>query len=99
GIKTLHIRMERHCENGRAVAQYLINHPKVEKVLWPGLPDHPSHQIAKEQMRSYGGMVSFALKGDRMEDAIATLERFRYFSLAESLGGVESLCGHPASMT
>ncbi|WP_299985453.1 cystathionine gamma-synthase [uncultured Pontibacter sp.] len=99
GIKTLHIRMERHCENGRAVAQYLKNHPKVEKVLWPGLPDHPGHPIAKEQMRSYGGMVSFALKGDRMEDAIATLERFRYFSLAESLGGVESLCGHPTSMT
>ena len=99
GLKTLHIRMERHCENGRAVAQYLKNHDKVEKVFWPGLEDHPNHYVAKEQMRSYGGMVSFVLKGDRMEDAIATLERFKYFSLAESLGGVESLCGHPASMT
>ncbi|WP_299704561.1 cystathionine gamma-synthase [uncultured Pontibacter sp.] len=99
GIKTLHIRMERHCENGRAVAQYLKNHDKVEKVFWPGLEDHPSHQVAKEQMRSYGGMVSFVLKGDKMEDAIKALERFKYFSLAESLGGVESLCGHPASMT
>ncbi|PKV66591.1 cystathionine gamma-lyase [Pontibacter ramchanderi] len=99
GLKTLHIRMERHCENGRAVAQYLKNHEKVEKVFWPGLESHPSHRVAKEQMRSYGGMVSFVLKGDRMEDAIAALERFRYFSLAESLGGVESLCGHPASMT
>jgi cystathionine gamma-lyase len=99
GIKTLHIRMERHCENGRAVAQYLKNHNKVEKVFWPGLEDHPSHKVAKEQMRSYGGMVSFVLKGDKMEDAIGTLERFKYFALAESLGGVESLCGHPASMT
>ncbi|MDO6389573.1 cystathionine gamma-synthase [Pontibacter sp. BT731] len=99
GLKTLHIRMERHCENGRAVAQYLKNHDKVEKVYWPGLEDHPGHRVAKEQMRSYGGMVSFVLKGDRMEDAIATLERFKYFALAESLGGVESLCGHPASMT
>ncbi|SIT91615.1 cystathionine gamma-synthase [Pontibacter indicus] len=99
GLKTLHIRMERHCENGRAVAQYLKNHDKVEKVFWPGLEDHPGHRIAKEQMRSYGGMVSFVLKGDRMEEAITTLERFKYFSLAESLGGVESLCGHPASMT
>lgn len=99
GLKTLHIRMERHCENGRAVAQYLKNHDKVEKVYWPGLEDHPGHRVAKEQMRSYGGMVSFVLKGDKMEDAIAALERFKYFSLAESLGGVESLCGHPASMT
>jgi cystathionine gamma-lyase len=99
GIKTLHIRMERHCENGRAVAQYLKNHDKVEKVYWPGLEDHPSHHVAKEQMRSYGGMISFVLKGDKMEDAIKVLERFKYFSLAESLGGVESLCGHPASMT
>lgn len=99
GIKTLHIRMERHCENGRAVAQYLKNHDKVEKVFWPGLEDHPNHAIAKEQMRSYGGMISFVLKGDKMEDAIGVLERFKYFALAESLGGVESLCGHPASMT
>ncbi|MFT2008938.1 cystathionine gamma-synthase [Pontibacter sp. 13R65] len=99
GIKTLHIRMERHCENGRAVAQYLKNHEKVEKVYWPGLEDHPGHSVAKAQMRSYGGMISFVLKGDKMEDAIKVLERLKYFSLAESLGGVESLCGHPASMT
>jgi cystathionine gamma-lyase len=99
GIKTLHIRMERHCENGRAVAQYLQQHPKVEKVMWPGLTTHPSHHVAKEQMRSYGGMISFVLKGDKMEDAIKVLERLKYFVLAESLGGVESLCGHPASMT
>ncbi|WP_187261705.1 cystathionine gamma-synthase [Pontibacter beigongshangensis] len=99
GIKTLHIRMERHCQNGRQVAEYLRQHPKVEKVFWPGFEDHRNHSIAREQMRDFGGMISFVLKGDRKEDAIKTLERFRYFSLAESLGGVESLCGHPASMT
>ncbi|WP_255474305.1 cystathionine gamma-synthase [Pontibacter qinzhouensis] len=99
GIKTLHIRMERHCQNGRKVAEYLQQHPKVEKVFWPGFEDHKNHHIAKEQMRDFGGMISFVLKGDRQEDAIKTLEQFRYFSLAESLGGVESLCGHPASMT
>jgi cystathionine gamma-lyase len=99
GIKTLHLRMQRHCENGRAIAQYLQQHPKVEKVYWPGFETHPNHAIAREQMRDFGGMISFVLKGDRMEDAIGVLERFKYFSLAESLGGVESLCGHPASMT
>ncbi len=99
GLKTLHIRMERHCQNGRKVAEYLKGHPKVEKVLWPGFEDHKNHDIAKSQMNDFGGMISFVLKGDRMEDAIQTLERFKYFALAESLGGVESLCGHPATMT
>jgi cystathionine gamma-lyase len=99
GLKTLHLRMQRHCENGRAIAQYLKQHPKVEKVFWPGFEDHQNHAIAKGQMRDFGGMISFVLKGDKMEDAIKTLEKFHYFSLAESLGGVESLCGHPASMT
>ncbi len=99
GLKTLHIRMERHCENGRAVAQYLRNHDKVEKVFWPGFDDHANHKVAKEQMRAYGGMISFVLKGDRIEDATRVLENLKYFALAESLGGVESLCGHPATMT
>ncbi|MGV3587768.1 MAG: cystathionine gamma-synthase [Adhaeribacter sp.] len=99
GLKTLHVRMQRHCENGRAVAEYLQKHPKVEKVLWPGFETHPNHQIAREQMRDFGGMISVVLKGDRQEDAIQVLEKFKYFTLAESLGGVESLCGHPASMT
>ncbi len=91
--------MQRHCENGRAIAQYLQQHPQVDKVYWPGFENHPNHQIAKEQMRDFGGMISFVLNGDKLEDAIAVLEKFHYFALAESLGGVESLCGHPASMT
>jgi cystathionine beta-lyase len=99
GLKTLHVRMQRHCENGRAVAEFLKNHPKVEKVFWPGFPDHNNHAVAQKQMHDFGGMISFVLKGDDMQDAIRTLEKFHYFSLAESLGGVESLCGHPASMT
>ena len=99
GLKTLHIRMERHCENGKAVAQYLKNHDKVEKVFWPGFEDHANHKVAKEQMRAYGGMISFVLKGDKIEDATRVLEKLKYFALAESLGGVESLCGHPATMT
>ncbi|AHM60025.1 cystathionine beta-lyase/cystathionine gamma-synthase [Flammeovirgaceae bacterium 311] len=99
GIKTLHIRMQRHCENGRKVAEYLEQHPKVGRVYWPGLPTHPNHEVAQRQMNDFGGMISFTLKGDVMEDAIRVLERFEYFTLAESLGGVESLCGHPASMT
>ncbi|MDQ4141399.1 MAG: cystathionine gamma-synthase [Bacteroidota bacterium] len=99
GLKTLHVRMQRHCENGRAVAEYLKNHPKVEKVYWPGFEDHNNHAVARKQMRDFGGMISFVLKGDNMQDAIRTLEKFHYFALAESLGGVESLCGHPASMT
>ena len=99
GLKTLHIRMQRHCENGRAVAEYLRQHPKVEKVYWPGFENHPNHAVAARQMRDFGGMISFVLKGDKQEDAIAVLEKFQYFTLAESLGGVESLSGHPATMT
>lgn len=99
GLKTLHVRMQRHCENGRAVAEYLQQHPKVEKVFWPGFASHPNHHVAREQMSDFGGMISFVLKGDRQEDALRVLEKFKYFTLAESLGGVESLCGHPASMT
>ncbi|WP_242926832.1 cystathionine gamma-synthase [Pontibacter vulgaris] len=99
GLKTLHLRMERHCQNGRKIAEYLRNHPKVDKVYWPGFEDHNNHNVAKEQMNDFGGMISFVLKGDKIEDATRTLERFHYFALAESLGGVESLCGHPASMT
>ncbi|WP_133271803.1 cystathionine gamma-synthase [Hymenobacter radiodurans] len=99
GIKTLHIRMQRHCENGRAVAEFLKAHPKVEKVYWPGFTDHPNHDIAVKQMNDFGGMISFVLQGDRKEDAIAVLEKLELFALAESLGGVESLCGHPATMT
>jgi len=99
GIKTLHLRMQRHSENGRAVAEYLNAHPKVEKVYWPGLTDHPNHEVAKRQMKDFGGMVSFTTKGNVMEDAIKFVENVKVFTLAESLGGVESLAGHPASMT
>ncbi|WP_057939810.1 cystathionine gamma-synthase [Algoriphagus resistens] len=99
GIKTLHLRMERHSQNGKTIAAYLKNHPKVEKVYWPGFEDHPNHDIAKKQMRDYGGMISFTLVGNKESDARKVMENFRLFSLAESLGGVESLCGHPASMT
>jgi len=99
GIKTLHVRIQRHCENGRAVAEYLAKHPKIEKVFWPGLEDHPNHDIAKSQMNDFGGMVSFITKGSSYDDAIKIVERLKVFTLAESLGGVESLAGHPASMT
>jgi len=99
GIKTLHIRMQRHCENGKAVAEYLETHPKIEKVYWPGFKNHPNHDIAKSQMSDFGGMVSFVTKGNNYEDAIKIVEKLKIFTLAESLGGVESLCGHPASMT
>jgi len=99
GLKTLHIRMQRHCENGRKVAEYLKAHPKVGQVYWPGFADHPNHDVAARQMNDFGGMISFVLKGDVQEDAIAVLEKFQLFSLAESLGGVESLSGHPATMT
>ena len=91
--------MQRHCENGKVVAEYLANHPKIEKVYWPGFESHPNHEIAKNQMNDYGGMVSFTTKGNNYEEAIKIVERFKYFTLAESLGGVESLSGHPASMT
>ncbi|MDQ3100663.1 MAG: cystathionine gamma-synthase [Bacteroidota bacterium] len=99
GLKTLHLRMQRHCENGRAIAEHLAEHPKVDKVIWPGFKTHRNHEVAARQMRDFGGMISFTLKGDRMEDAIKVLSSLKLFSLAESLGGVESLCGHPASMT
>ena len=99
GIKTLHIRMQRHCENTRHVAQFLADHPNVENVFWPGFETHPNHDVARKQMRDFGGMISFTLKEDSMEAAFRILKKFRLFSLAESLGGVESLCGHPASMT
>lgn len=99
GIKTLHIRMQRHSENGRVVAEYLKAHPKVDKVYWPGFEDHPNHEVAKRQMKDFGGMISFTLQGDRMEDSIRVISSTKLFTLAESLGGVESLCGHPASMT
>ncbi|WP_194776614.1 trans-sulfuration enzyme family protein [Pararhodonellum marinum] len=99
GIKTLHLRMERHCQNGKTIAAYLKNHPKVEKVYWPGFEDHPNHDVARRQMRAFGGMISFTTVGNRIEDTKTILENLHYFTLAESLGGVESLCGHPASMT
>ncbi|HMN33698.1 MAG TPA: cystathionine gamma-synthase [Chitinophagaceae bacterium] len=99
GIKTLHVRMQRHCENGEKVAHFLRNHPKVEKVYWIGFEDHPNHDVAKRQMRGFGGMISFVLKNDQIEDAMNVLSKTKLFSLAESLGGVESLIGHPASMT
>jgi len=99
GIKTLHLRMDRHCKNGEKVANYLLNHSAVDKVFWPGFEHHPNHAVAKEQMRNYGGMISFTLKKDDQNAAVNVLEKFRVFSLAESLGGVESLAGHPASMT
>jgi cystathionine beta-lyase len=99
GIKTLHVRMQRHCENGEKVARFLRQHPKVEKVYWIGFEDHPNHDVAKKQMRGFGGMISFVLKGDVLEDAMKVLSGTKLFALAESLGGVESLIGHPASMT
>jgi cystathionine gamma-lyase len=99
GIKTLHLRMERHCSNGKKIATFLTEHPKVGKVYWPGFTDHPNHAIAKKQMKDFGGMLSFTLKDDSLEKAIKLMESFELFSLAESLGGVESLVNHPASMT
>lgn len=99
GIKTLNIRMERHCENGEKVAHFLKDHLKVENIYWPGFEDHANHNIAKEQMNGFGGMISFTLKGDSQKEAFDILSRFHYFTLAESLGGVESLSNHPASMT
>ncbi len=99
GIKTLHLRMQRHCENGEKVAKYLASHPKVDKVYWPGFAHHPFHNIAVKQMRGFGGMISFSLKGNKLEDANKVVSRVRLFALAESLGGVESLIGHLATMT
>lgn len=99
GIKTLHIRMQRHCENGEKVAQYLNNHPKIKTVFYPGLEDHPFHEIAKKQMSGFGGMVSFTFASGAKADSIKFLENLKVFTLAESLGGVESLANHPALMT
>ncbi len=99
GIKTLHIRMQRHCENGEAVANYLKGHDKIDRVLWCGFEDHPNHEVAKKQMRGFGGMISFVLKDDNVNKANEILKNTKLFALAESLGGVESLIGHPASMT
>ena len=99
GIKTLHVRMKQHCENGIIIANWLRKHAKVGKVYWPGFEDHPNHAIAKQQMRGFGGMISFELKDNSMEAANKVLSSTKLFSLAESLGGVESLINHPASMT
>lgn len=99
GIKTLHLRMERHCFNGRKVAEFLKTHPKIEKVYWPGFPDHSNHEIAKKQMRDFGGMISIVLKDKSIENTYKLASSFKVFSLAESLGGVESLINHPATMT
>ncbi|AIM36574.1 cystathionine gamma-synthase [Sphingobacterium sp. SG20118] len=99
GIKTLHLRMEAHCANGRKVAEYLKNHPKVEKIYWPGFEDHPGHEIAKKQMRDFGGMISIVLKGADLKETFRISSQFKVFTLAESLGGVESLINHPATMT
>jgi cystathionine beta-lyase len=99
GIKTLHLRVQRHCENGEKVANFLKNHPKIDKVYWPGFESHPNHDVAKKQMRGFGGMISFTLKGNKLEDALEIVKKVHLFALAESLGGVESLIGHPATMT
>lgn len=99
GIKTLHIRMQRHCENGRAIAGFLKSNDKVKDVYWPGFEDHPNHEIAKKQMSDFGGMISFNTKENTLESARKIVEKLKVFTLAESLGGVESLAGHPASMT
>ncbi len=99
GIKTLHIRMQRHCENGRAIAGFLKSHDKVKDVYWPGFEEHPNHEIAKRQMSGFGGMISFNTKENTLESARKIVEKLKVFTLAESLGGVESLAGHPASMT
>lgn len=99
GIKTLHVRMQRHCENGKAIAAFLSKNSKVNNVFWPGFEQHPNHLVAKKQMRDFGGMISFDLNGNKLSDAIKVVSNTKYFTLAESLGGVESLIGHPASMT
>jgi cystathionine beta-lyase len=99
GIKTLHLRMQRHCENGALVAKFLKNHSKIDKVYWPGFETHPNHEVAKSQMKDFGGMISFTLKGNKLEDALEIVKKVELFALAESLGGVESLIGHPATMT
>ncbi|MCZ4223023.1 cystathionine gamma-synthase [Pedobacter rhodius] len=99
GIKTLHLRMKAHCENGEKIAHYLKKHPKVDKIYWPGFEDHPNHDVAKKQMRGFGGMISITLKGADLEETFRISSNFKVFTLAESLGGVESLINHPATMT
>jgi cystathionine beta-lyase len=99
GIKTLHLRVERHCENGEKVVAFLNNHPKVKQVYYPGLASHPFHEVAKKQMSGFGGMVSFTFTSGLKKDATDFLEKLKVFTLAESLGGVESLANHPALMT
>lgn len=99
GIKTLHVRMQRHCENAEKIANYLTNHLEIESVYWPGFQSHPNHNIARDQMDNYGAMISFTNKGNNLKKAIKIVESLKLFTLAESLGGVESLAGHPASMT
>ena len=99
GIKTLHVRMQRHCENAKKIANYLNSHPKIKSVYWPGFEKHPNHNIAKKQMNDYGAMISFTNKGNSMSKSLKIVESLKVFTLAESLGGVESLAGHPASMT
>jgi cystathionine gamma-lyase len=99
GIKTLHLRMERHCYNGRKVAEFLKSHPKIAKIYWPGFTDHPNHEIAKKQMKDFGGMISIVIKDAGVEETFKIASSFKVFSLAESLGGVESLINHPATMT
>jgi cystathionine gamma-lyase len=99
GIKTLHLRMKAHCENGRVIAEFLKDHPKISKIYWPGFPDHPNHHIAKAQMRDFGGMISIVLKDASLQETFRVASSFKVFSLAESLGGVESLINHPATMT
>ncbi|MGB0934311.1 MAG: cystathionine gamma-synthase [Lishizhenia sp.] len=99
GIKTLHLRMERHCENGEKIARFLQSLPQVENVYWPGFKTHPNHSVAKKQMNGFGGMLSFSLKNNNLSKAMKVVEKVRIFALAESLGGVESLIGHPATMT
>ena len=99
GIKTLHLRVQRHCENGEKVANFLSTHPEVDHVFWPGFETHPNHEVAKAQMNGFGGMISFTLKGDSLEKAKSIVSKTKLFTLAESLGGVESLIGHPSTMT
>ena len=99
GLKTLHLRMKAHCHNGKEIAHFLNTHPKIEKVYWPGFENHPNHHIAKKQMRDFGGMISIVLKGASLEETFRIAANFKVFTLAESLGGVESLINHPATMT
>ena len=99
GIKTLHLRVQRHSENGKIIAEFLKSHPQIDEVYWPGFESHPNHEVAKNQMSDFGGMVSFTLKDDSLEKAKRIVSKTKLFTLAESLGGVESLIGHPSTMT